>query len=373
MAIAEKDTHIKSFRSATPACRRASLHRWHIGGGICRPMVVLVASILLTSFSASAQTDPAKAMELFREAKVAFEAGDNKTSVRKLREAVTLVDDAPTQAKLKITIARRLLDLNEPTEALKELQSINLKKLRRARSLKRLVQEDIQKVEELLKSPVRVVFETFPPGASIRVNADSPKKTPLTRKLRRGDIKVEIGMPGYKTVRARISVKGSQTMRRRWVLEKKAARVSVRLLNTANWEGAPTPLITVDNEPVVLGEVQELQAGDHTIQCTYPKHPQPTKLTVTLEAGTETTVNCALPEALDRPGSWKQPVGWASVGTGAAALAAGIGLLASWGAETSEYPSPQYTVNSSKPLAGGIVTGLGAGLVGFGTYLLLSD
>lgn len=320
-----------------------------------------------------AQPDPPTVMELFQAAKLAYEKGDHKTAIRKLRQAVSLVDDAPTQTKLKVTIARRLLDLDEPTEALKELKSIELKRLRRARKLRRLVADEITKVEAILRASVQVIFETLPPDASIRLNADPPQKTPLAIKLPRGDVKVVLGKPGYETIRTRINIKGTETMRRRWVLERKMARLKVSLQNEADWEDAPEPVVTLDGRPFPANSSQELEPGKHEISCTYPSHLQSTVLTVSVPAGKETDIRCSLPELADKPGSWKKPVGWASIGGGAAVLATGIGLLASWAVEKSDYPAPQYEVRSSKPIAGGIATGLGAGLIGFGTYLLLSD
>jgi hypothetical protein len=312
-------------------------------------------------------------MELFQQARAAYDKGDHKTSVRKLRQALGLVDDASTIAKLKITIARRLLDLDQPIEALKELKSIDRKSLRRVRKLRRVVDEDIVKVTELLKQPVQVVFETLPPGASIRLNADSPKKTPLTLKLPRGDVKLVIRMPGYEPVRERINIKGTRTMRRRWALKEKMSLLTVKLMNQPTWSDAPEAIVMLDGKPVASDEPLEVVSGQRTVECTYPNHPNPTRLTVTVSPGKEATVRCALPESLDKPGDWKKTVGWASIGGGAAVVATGIGLLASWAVETSDYPSPQYEVKSSKPLAGGIATGIGAGLVGLGTYLLLSD
>jgi len=340
-----------------------------------RRLVVLLLAILAHAPVGSAQTetDPNKAMELFQEARDAFDKGDHKTSVRKLRQALKLVDDAPTQAKLKITIARRLLDLDQPLEALKELQSIDKKRLRRSRKLRRVVEDDIQKIQALLQNPVQVVFETLPSGASIRLNADSPKKTPLAMKLPRGDVKIVIGLPGYDTVRERLNIKGTRTMRRRWTLQKQMSKLTVKLMNVPSWDDAPEALVTLDGKPIVAGEALEVMPGKLQVRCTFPEHPSPTNLTVNVPPGKDATVRCSLPEPVNKPGDWKTPVGWASIGGGTAAVAAGIGLLASWAVETSDYPSPQYEVKSSKPLAGGIVTGLGAGLLGLGTYLLLAD
>ncbi|MFT7621556.1 MAG: hypothetical protein ACI9WU_000720 [Myxococcota bacterium] len=332
--------------------------------------MLLVVLVLLVPFVAAVaqeqKQDPEKAQEAFEAARVAYENGNFKLSVSKLREAFRWYPDPA----IKVSIARRLVDLDEPEEALSELKSI----VPKGRRMRKAVEGEIAKVEALLARPVDVTVETDPPGALIKINDEPSKGGPITRGMPRGPLRLAANMPGYKPTGKTVTVKGTKPMKVLLTLGLVYSFLRVELTGVDPERGVGAPVLRVDNKVVTPGTRLELAPGRHTISCGYARGGAPTTLRVNIPEGKDALVRCALPAPIEVASNWKTPAGWASVGSGGAALAVGIGMLVSYAVETSTYQEPRYTIEStSKPLVGGIAAGVGAGLVGLGTWFLLSD
>ncbi|MFT5430572.1 MAG: hypothetical protein ACI9OJ_001247 [Myxococcota bacterium] len=324
----------------------------------------VAAFMLVMVFDATAQSKEALAQKAYQEAKAAYDAGDMAGSLAKLREAYGHLPDP----KLKVSIALRLIDLDRPEEAADELRSVTTSN----RNLKTLIAGQLRDLEAVLAKPVRLAVETTPTGAMVQVGEQPPQKTPFRVEMPRGLVVVTIKKVGYKTHTDNVHLRGTRPIKRSYTLEARDSRLQVELTGTSENATVP-PIVTIDGNPVEPGVTITIEPGKHTIACGYPKQGPPTTVRVAVPAGKNAVVRCALPEPLAASDAWKTPVGWASVGSGAAAIAAGVGILVSYAVESSTYPEPQYSVsNSSKPVAGGVVAGIGAGLVGMGLGFLLS-
>ena len=131
--------------------------------------------------------------------------------------------------------------------------------------------------------------------------------------------------------------------------------------------------VTLDDKPVKGGERIRVARGKHWVRCSLgDKHKN--QLMVDVGPGADLDVRCVLTGVTDKEAAeWKTIAGWSSVGVGAAVILTGVALFASYAVDINDYPSPQYNIDSeSKRLGGGIATGVGAGLVGLGTYWLLT-
>jgi len=325
---------------------------------------VVVLLIVLFAGPALAQSKEALAAKAYKEAKVLYEAGDIPGSLAKLREAYKYLPDP----KLGISIARRLMDLDRPTEAAEQLRSIET----RSRKLKKLIASDLAKLDDILAQPVTLAIETDPPGATVRAGEQPAAKTPVRLSMPRGLVVLTLEKSGYEPITDNVHLRGTKDIKKVYRLTPRDSKLEVELVGV-DPEAEVKPVVTVADKVVPLGQAVTVAPGKHTVACGYTDGTPPTVLKVAVPAGKNAVVRCALPEPLTAAASWKTPVGWASVGSGAAALAAGVGILVAYAVEVNQYPEPQYTINSSaKPVAGGVVAGVGAGLVGMGLGFLLS-
>ena len=85
-------------------------------------VVVLIFAIQSTAWAQDQDLD--KAQEAFKAAKAAHDKGDFQESIKKLKIAYGFYPDP----MIRISIARRWLDLDEPEEALEELEQLKSKK-----------------------------------------------------------------------------------------------------------------------------------------------------------------------------------------------------------------------------------------------------
>lgn len=328
---------------------------------------ILILLVVLYAAVAAAQTDQTRAQRLFQEARQAYEAGDYEGSLAKLREAYKLFPNPV----IAVAIARRLIDVDDPEGALAQLEAIESP----PRRLRGVIQEETTRITDILAQPVPIVLDTVPPGAMVKLGDASAEQAPIRRSVPRGTLRVRVTLPGYAEQTIELQVKGTRAIQKTFTLVRVASQLIIEIVGTLPDRDPPIQaMVTLDGNPVTPGQPLEVDAGRHEIACSFPGAVAPTTLRVRVPAGKNATVRCALPAPMEEPIHWKTPVGWATVSGGAAALAAGIGLFISYAMDQGAYEEPRYTIDSSsKPLAGGIVTGVGAGLVGLGTYFLLSD
>ena len=332
-------------------------------------MRILLVGLLLVLSSATAvaqESAEEQAQVLFQEAREAYEAGDYALSLAKLREAYPLYPDPVIQ----VAIARRLLDLDRPGEALAELQAIE----GAPRRVRTLINTELTRVREVLAQPVTVLIETNPPGAMVRIGEEAPQAAPIRRTMERGEYTINGVFEGYRPLSEQLVVRGSRELRQVLEFEKLLSTLRVELVGAVTDRDPPlVPFLRLGDRTIDPGATVELESGRHVVTCGYQGDTAPTTLRVNVPPGRAAVVRCALPAPLEEPTSWRAIAGWTTVGSGAAAIGAGVGVLLSYASDASQYSEPRHTLSSSKPVVGGVVTGLGAGLLGLGIYFLLSD
>ena len=321
----------------------------------------IVAAVLVACCLSSAvaqERDPEKARLAYQAAKEAYDRGNFRECIRRLEEAYRW---AP-HPNIRISIAKRWMDLDEPQRALQVLRAIDPKAL--PRKGRKGLEAEIAAVEAKLKTPVQVRIDSRPPGALVQLPGGAIMRAPAQRWLPRGEHSVVLTLDGHERVVRRIRVKGTKPMTFRFELPAVVGRLTVDLT-----EPDPNVVLTLDGHPVGHGSTHELSPGTHVVGCRRPGS-EGQSMTVTVPEKRPMSVRCSVPAR--KPANWRTPVGWVSVGSGAAAIATGLALFITFAQEEERYKAPRYSVDSSKNLTGGIVTGLGAGLVGLGTYFLLT-
>jgi hypothetical protein len=323
----------------------------------------LFVIVMCVSVDANAQTraEQKLARKAYDKAIDAYKSGDHKGAIKYLRDAYSHVPDP----SFKISIARRFMELGEPESALKELQEIKAK----GGAVRRNIKKEIAKVQEALLIPVQIQIVSKPPGAQVRFSDGTTGKTPFSKKLPRGVAKLTLTLEGYVPRALNITIKGTKTIQRNVTLERVSGRLIIDVIGTAEGQKAT---VSLDGNPVRTNRVVTVPLGKHVIACKTPDGRKKA-MVVSVTTNDKMGVRCVLPTLRVPKTQWKTIAGWSSVGTGAAAIITGIAVFISYANDNSTYSEPRYTVTgSSKPLVGGITTGLGAGLVGLGTYWLLS-
>ena len=69
----------------------------------------------------------------------------------------------------------------------------------------------------------------------------------------------------------------------------------------------------------------------------------------------------------------RKTMGWISAGSAAAALFGAIGYYVSYEKDLELYPAPRYKIDSTKPVASGLLAATSAGLGGLAYWLFTSD
>jgi len=327
-------------------------------------IVLAMLSFLLLALPAYSQQqrDPEKAMKLVDAAKRAKALGNYRRSIEKLREAYKFLPNP----KILVNIARRYIDLNEPKDALKELRAIKTGN----RQIKKLIAGEIKKIEELVSKPLLVTFDTDPPGALVTFDTGDALTTPGRRNLQRGQYKVTVFLDGYETGRGVVFVKGIRPVNRSWKL--KSFHGHLRIAVGGLPAGAEATVL-LDDKPIEMGIRHKVKRGKHWVKCSLGGEHE-NQLMVDVGAGGDLDVRCMLTGIKVKKAPWKIIAAWTSIGVGAAVVATGVALFVSHSMDVDQYQPPQYSIESdTKQLGGGVSLGVGAGLIGLGTYWLIAE
>jgi hypothetical protein len=327
-------------------------------------IVIAMLSFQLLALPAYSQQqrDPEKAIKLVDAAKRAKALGNNRRSIEKLLEAYKYLPDP----RILVNVARRYIDLNEPQNALKELRAIKTGN----RQIRKLIAAEIKKIEDLVSKPLLVTFDTEPPGALVTFESGDPLTTPGRRNLKRGQYKVTVFLDGYEKGRGVVSVKGIRPVNRTWKL--KSFHGHVRIAVGGLPAGAKATVL-LDDKPIELGIRHKVPRGKHWVKCSIGGEHE-NQLLVDVGAGGDLDVRCVLTGIKMKKAPWKTIAAWTSIGVGAAVVATGVALFVSHSMDMDQYQPPQYTIESeTKQLGGGVSLGVGAGLIGLGTYWLFSE
>jgi hypothetical protein len=218
---------------------------------------------------------------------------------------------------------------------------------------------------------VPLIIESDPPGAMVSINGAEPKKSPVKVNIERGLIKLKVTREGFRTVQEAILVKGTRVFKKIVKMKRQMALLIVQVTGGDHLV-AESLEVTLDGQSISHPAPQKVRPGKHRVTCG-EKGEDSNTVQIVAPAGKTIVVQCALPGSQSGLLAWKTTAAWSSLGVGGAALLAGVALFVSYAADVEEYEEPRYSVSSSKPVFGGIAVGVGAGLIGLGTYWLMAD
>ena len=312
--------------------------------------------------------DPALAKKLFDEAKSLTENGSYQAALEKLQAAYKAY---PADAILA-TIANRHLDLGQPEEAAEVLSRIQDPKLRRAtRKLRK-------QVSAALSTPVRIRLTADPPEARSSVDGGAPMSLPARRSLSRGKHTFRFEAEGRDPVVVTKVLKG---LREVPIFAKLAAppgtwRVSVEPEGTLLQDVR----VVLDGKALALNpgelrgslsEPRKLTPGRHKVNCLKGVDEFATA-NVDVVSGQLVVATCKFAAPASGGGIDKDVWAWSAAGGGAVGVILGTVFLASYLNDKATYPAPRYRIDSTKPLASGLLFATGAGL-GVVSALLFTD
>ncbi len=340
------------------------------------PIVALVLAAGLGALPASpawlvapafAQQDPQRAKALFAEAKDLHEAGKTREALGKLKEAY----EAFPADGILVSIANRHLDLGEPEEAAEILSRIETRDPNLRKQVKRL-QED---VEAKLAEPVTVRISADAALAKVSVDGQPARELPTTLQLPRGNHRFLFTAPGRDDVVVTRELRGTSEVTIEGSMPAPNGRFQVNVTPAGPlgdlrvFVGKRQVSLKETERSAPLSEPRELPAGRYEIRCLRGVDDFASTV-IEVQPGEVAVATCAFtPPVVE---SDNQTWGWVSAGAGALALAGGIAFLAAYVDETERFPEPRYRIESTKPLASGL---LFAGAVGFGaaSYLFFTD
>ena len=224
------------------------------------------------------------------------------------------------------------------------------------------IKRSIEKCRETAQPPISIA--STPPGAQVGLGAADQiiGTTPVTKKLAPGTYKLFLTKEGYQSVETKIVVQAKQEGNFHFDLQQivNAGKVEVRV-------NVRDATIYIDGKPYGISPYMEtpvLPIGKHQIVIKKERYSSVnTTFEVTHGAVTKLDFNLFLQ---DPPPSWRSYIGWASVSIGLVTVAGGV--VASRFAEQEFNDTDDY---AQFELLQNIGYGLGGGLLGLGTILLI--
>ena len=329
----------------------------------------VVGSLLLGAPGVAYASDPGLAAQLYKEAKVLYEAGQIRESLGKLKAAY----EAYANDKLLLSIANRHLDLGEPEEAQETLSRI----VPETSEMKTQVERLRKQITRELQQPVAVRLVTDVEGATVSVDGGPATPLPLRVKLPRGKHRFLFASSDGTSREVEESLRGSMEQLVEVSLTKPVARWRLGLEPVASLQDVR---LSIDGEEVVLDDEErtkpvtqprEVEPGPHTVICLRGIDER-TQAEFVAVAGEVGVVTCAFGGG-GGVGKDRSTFAWIS-GTGAlAAITGSIALHLSYKADEKKYANDRYKIRSSKPEFSIVLGVTGAALGGLSAYLFLSE
>ncbi|MCB9729351.1 MAG: hypothetical protein H6744_15790 [Deltaproteobacteria bacterium] len=317
---------------------------------------------------ASAAQDPARAKQLYNEARDLKEAGDIRGSLEKLQQAY---EAFPSDAIL-VSIANRHLDLGEPEEAGAVLSRIQPTSANVRKEVRRLRAD----VEARLAEPVAVRLSSDAPDAEVAIDGGPYRPLPAKVQLPRGSHTFVVRAPHREPETITQELRGSIEV---------PIIASLRS-QSGQWRVATEPQVTLDKVRVLIeGQTVAMTGEERQKPVSDPRAVPPGNYHVTCLKGFEARADAevvvvagevavATCTFVEPPKAHKlRPWAWASAGGAAAGIGVGTWALISYLQEKKDYPSDRYELNSSKPAVAGISYGVGAALGVLSAILFTRD
>lgn len=335
----------------------------------------LVLSLICVGVSSqpAQANDPAMAKQLYMEARELMKEGRIRESLDKLKAA----HDAFPDDAILVSIANRHLDLGEPEEAAQVLSLIQSKK----RAIKKQVRRLRRDVESQLSEPVVVKISADTPGAMVSIDDGAPRELPAVVQLPRGEHRFVFTAPERADLEVEKVLKGSLEVPLVVSLSPKPGRYRVAidpaesLGDTKIMVDGRTIILSPEERRVPVTEPRDLDPGPHKVTCIRG-FDERTDASLVIRTGEVSVATCYFdggPGGSPLMDMDRKTVGWISAGGAAAALFGAVGYYVSYQKDLELYPAPRYKIDSTKPVASGLLAATSAGLGGLAYWLFTSD
>jgi hypothetical protein len=336
---------------------------------------VLVLSLIVGGLglqTASAE-DPAMAKQLYMEARALMKEGRIRESLDKLKAAhEAFPDDA-----ILVSIANRHLDLGEPEEAAQILSLIQSTK----RAIKKQVRRLRRDIESQLSEPVVVKISADVAGSTVSIDSGAARELPAVVQLPRGSHQFVFSAPERADLTVEKVLKGSLEVPLVVSLSAMPGRYRVAvdpaesLGDTKIMVDGRTIILSPEERRVPVTEPRDLEPGPHKVSCIrgFDERADASLVVRTGEVSVATCYFEGGPAGSPLMDLDRKTMGWISAGSAAAALFGAIGYYVSYEKDLELYPAPRYKIDSTKPVASGLLAATSAGLGGLAYWLFTSD
>jgi hypothetical protein len=317
--------------------------------------------------------DPALAKQLYMEARSLMKEGRIRESLEKLKAAHSAFkDDA-----ILVSIANRHLDLGEPEEASQMLSLITSKRGAITKQVRRLRRE----VQAKLAEPVVVTIRADVVGSTVAIDGGAPRELPARLQLPRGnhvfvfsadkrtDLKIEKVLKGSLEVPLVVSLSALPGRFRVAVDPAESLGDTKIMLDGKNIVLSP------EERRVPVTEPRELPPGKYKVSCIrgFEERADAALTVLTGEVAVATCYFAGAPSSSPILDMDRRTLAWISAAGSALTLGAGLAYYISYQSDLDEFPPPRYEIDSSKPIASGLLFASTAGLGGLSWYLFTSD
>lgn len=328
--------------------------------------VVVACALLARPVLAADPNAEARANAIYKDAKERFEAGDFGKALTLVRQAEGLFSH-PAIIFLRGRILHGLARLREADDALRLADTEALPK-----PLQQSLADERAVLTGEMHSKGELLLTVDPDSARVTLDGEEVRPDSLGW-LSPGKHRIEVAAPGYETMSRDVQIPAGES-----------ATVTLRLVPVAGSLVIIVPGGLRDAEVRLDGLLVELRAGEKLGERTPPMHVQagPHRIVcsrgadesaheVDVSASGTTEVTCT--DIAPSTGTARKVLGWTGVGLGAGLVGAGTyGLLSFFlvDAKDPRYSDPRYEVGHNKVIFGTTYVVLGVA-VGVCSWLFL--
>jgi len=243
----------------------------------------------------------------------------------------------------------------------------------RKKSERRVIIERIGALEAILRKPVTVTIVTAGARVLVSVDGQPPQRAPFDVELVAGQHQLTVADPDYQSTARTFAVAAG----RPHVETLEPVRREGQVVITTDRGTIGEAGVSINGHPRIMTAAESatdrmtprrLPTGTHSLACRRPDTPV-YYTTFEVVEDRVTVVQCAF-DLVD-PSVAGDTWGWVTASTSIAATLAGVGLLASYGADVALAEERNQDLETNKHIIGGVLLGVGVGL-GIGSYFVFT-
>ncbi|MBR57580.1 MAG: hypothetical protein CMH54_05920 [Myxococcales bacterium] len=304
-----------------------------------------------------------QALELFQQARVAYEKGDFQGAENLLKRAWALHSHPLIGLKLADVFEKQ----GKPEESLEALQGI----VTDDEQLASKVRIRMHALRSFLEQPIPISVISNVSETRVLVDNVEARQTPFEIKLTRGLHVFEATAEGYRSSRKVVDVRGAGALLVRFQLQPLTGTLAVRapgstlqgvniMLDGLPWELPEHIQIRTRTPP------RTVQVGTHQFVCWRPGQSKDIR-TFTVREGEDLVLDCQSHDL--GAGSSRRTWGYVTASVGAATLLGGGFLLWSYYQDVQKAERENLIMESNKQYFGGGLAAAGLALGGLSYYL----